>query len=176
MFFNPWIEGILLAAVLSAVMSTSSAQLLSLSSAFSVDVYAKFFRKKATHRELLNISRLVLFIVTVLAIALSYNPNTSILSLVGFAWAGLGSSFGPIIVFSLFWQRINKHGALAGIITGSLVVIIWPLFKDFGGWFEIYTMVPGFLLSSLSIVVFSLITVGPDESIKTEYQKYKSAL
>lgn len=175
-FFNPWIEGVILAAVLSAVMSTSSAQLLSLSSAFSVDVYAKFIRKNASHKELLNVSRLMVLVVTILAVILSYDPNTSILNLVGYAWAGLGSSFGSVVVFSLFWSRMNKNGALVGIIVGSLIVLIWPLFADFGGWFKVYAMVPGFALSSLSIVIVSLLTSEPEKSVQAEFEKYKSVL
>ncbi|MEY8767893.1 sodium/proline symporter PutP [Francisella philomiragia] len=175
-FFNPWMEGVLLAAVLSAVMSTSSAQLLSLSSAFSVDVYAKFLRKNASHRELLNVSRLIVLLVAIFAIILSYNPETSILNLVGFAWAGLGSSFGSVVIFSLFWSRMNKNGAIAGILVGSLTVLVWPLFGHLGGWFKVYAMVPGFALSSICIVVFSLLTSKPEESVQLEYQKYKQSL
>jgi sodium/proline symporter len=175
-FFNPWIEGILLAAVLSAVMSTSSAQLLSLSSAFSIDVYAKFLRKKASHREQLNISRLTVLAVTIIAIMISYSPNSSILSLVGYAWAGLGSSFGAVVIFSLFWSRMNKFGAVAGIIVGSGVVLVWPLFEYLGGWFEVYSMVPAFALSCISIVLVSLITPKPEISVQTEYASYKQAL
>ncbi|KEI35285.1 sodium/proline symporter PutP [Allofrancisella frigidaquae] len=175
-FFNPWIEGVLLAAVLSAVMSTSSAQLLSLSSAFSVDVYAKFFRKKASHTEQLNVSRLTVLAVTILAIIISYNPESSILNLVSYAWAGLGSSFGAVVIFSLFWSRMNKYGAIAGIISGAFMVLIWPLFKSFGGWFEIYEMVPAFALSCVCIVIFSLATSKPESSITAEYEKYKLAL
>ncbi|MFV9924989.1 MAG: sodium/proline symporter PutP [Francisella endosymbiont of Hyalomma scupense] len=175
-FFNPWMEGVLLAAVLSAVMSTSSAQLLSLSSTFSVDVYAKFIRNKASHRELLNISRLIVLLVTIAAIILSYNPDTTILNLVGFAWAGLGSSFGSVVIFSLFWSRMNKSGAIAGILLGSLAVLIWPLFEHLGGWFKVYAMVPGFALSSICIIVFSLLTSKPEESVQLEYQKYKQSL
>ncbi|API86145.1 sodium/proline symporter PutP [Francisella uliginis] len=175
-FFNPWIEGVLLAAVLSAVMSTSSAQLLALSSAFSVDVYAKFIRKNASHREQLNVSRLIVLIITIVAIVISLNPNTTILDLVGYAWAGLGSSFGSVVIFSLFWSRINKAGATAGILSGALVVLIWPLFASLGGWFKIYAMVPGFAISSILIVIVSLLTSKPEESIQLEYNKYKQAL
>jgi len=175
-FFNPWIEGVLLAAVLSAVMSTSSAQLLSLSSAFSVDVYSKFLRKNAGHREQLNISRLTVLVVTIVAVAISYSPNSSILSLVGYAWAGLGSSFGAVVIFSLFWSRMNKYGAIAGIIVGSAVVLVWPVFKELGGWFEVYSMVPAFALSCTSIVLFSLITEKPVELVEIEFMKYKTSV
>jgi sodium/proline symporter len=176
MFFNPWIEGVLLAAVLSAVMSTVAAQLLQLSSAFSVDVYAKFFRKTASHRELLNISRLAVAVVTVAAIIMSYNPDSSILSLVSFAWAGLGSAFGSVVVFSLFWPRMNKFGAGSGIIVGAVVVLIWPMFANFGGWFEIYSMVPAFTLSCVSIVLVSLLTAAPDKEISDEFKRYQEIL
>ena len=96
--------------------------------------------------------------------------------MVGYAWAGLGSSFGAVVIFSLFWSRMNKFGAAAGIIVGSVVVLVWPFFKDFGGWFEVYSMIPAFTLSCISIVLFSLITAKPDESIQIEYLKYKSTL
>ncbi|BCD92453.1 sodium:proline symporter [Francisella halioticida] len=176
-FFNPWVEGILLAAVLSAVMSTISAQLLSLSSAFSVDVYAKFLRKNASHREQLNVSRLIVLIVTIVAICISLNPHSTILSLVGYAWAGLGGSFGGVVIFSLFWSRMNKFGAAAGIIVGAIVVLTWgPLLGSLGGWFKIYVMVPGFILSCIAIVVVSLLTPKPGESVQLEYNKYKEAL
>ncbi|GAB4222282.1 MAG: hypothetical protein Kow0076_3140 [Francisella sp.] len=175
-FFNPWLEGALLAAVLSAIMSTSSALLLSLSSAFAVDVYAKFIRKKANHRELLNVSRLILFLVTVVAIILSYDPNSKIIKLVGFAWAGIGCSFGAVIIFSLFWSRMNRSGAIAGILSGALTVLIWPVFQSLGGLFKIYAMVPGFVVSSICIVVFSLLTSEPEESVKLQYKKYKELL
>lgn len=175
-FFNPWVEGVLLAAVLSAVMSTSSAQLLSLASAFSVDVYSKFFRKDASHKEQLKVSRLTVFAVTIAAVIISYSSNSSILELVGYAWAGLGSSFGAVIIFSLFWSRVNKYGAIAGIVVGSLVVLVWPLFKNLNSWFEVYSMVPAFILSCASIVVVSLVTAKPAETIKIEYENYKQAL
>ncbi len=175
-FLNPWIEGVVLSAVLSAVMSTSSAQLLSLASAFSVDVYAKFFRKNAGHQEQVNISRLTVLAVTVIAIIISYSPDTSILDLVGYAWAGLGSSFGAVVIFSLFWSRMNKFGAVVGIVVGSVVVLVWPLFKIFGGWFEIYAMVPAFILSCTSIVLASLLTSAPEDYVQMEYASYKNAL
>ena len=176
LFFNPWVEGVLLAAVLSAVMSTSSAQLLSLSSAFSVDVYSKFLRKEASHKELLNISRLTVLLVTIVSIVISYSPSSSILNLVSFAWAGLGSAFGSVVLFSLFWSRMNKYGAGAGIIVGAVVVLIWPLFTPLGGWFAVYSMVPAFTLSCISIVLVSLLTATPDKEIVAEFEKYQETL
>ena len=162
--------------IISAVMSTSSAQLLSLASAFSVDVYAKFFRKSAGHREQLNISRLTVLAVTIIAVIISYNPNSSILNLVGYAWAGLGSSFGAVVVFSLFWSRMNKYGAIAGIVVGSAIVLIWPMFKELGGWFEVYSIVPAFTLSCISIVIFSLITKKPAESVELDFMTYRASI
>ena len=175
-FFNPWIEGVLLAAVLSAVMSTSSAQLLALSSAFSADVYHKFIRKNASHKEMLNISKLIIFIITILGIYLAYSPNASILALVGHAWAGLGASFGGVVLFSLFWKNMNKAGAYAGIILGAGTVLIWPMLKDFGGIFAVYEMVPAFTFSCLGIVIVSLIAGEPEDSIVAEFESYERAL
>ncbi|APC97413.1 sodium/proline symporter PutP [Francisella frigiditurris] len=175
-FFNPWLEGVLLAAVLSAVMSTSSAQLLALSSAFSADVYHKFIRKNASHKEMLNVSRLIVLVITIIGIYLAYSPESSILDLVAYAWAGLGSSFGGVIILSLFWKRMNKTGAYVGIALGSLTVLVWPWLKDLGYMFGVYAMIPAFSASCLGIVIASLLTGKPEKSIEEEFDKYKEAL
>ncbi|CAM3468345.1 sodium/proline symporter PutP [Paraphotobacterium marinum] len=153
--FNPWIGGILLAAVLSATMSTASAQLLASSSAVVEDFYHKFLRKNAGSKELLITSRIIVTLITIVAVFMAHDPKSSILNLVGHAWAGLGASFGPIIIISLFWRNVNWYGALSGIIVGALVVIIWPMMKSFSPIFEVYELLPGFVLSFLAIVIFS---------------------
>ncbi|WP_119343951.1 sodium/proline symporter PutP [Facilibium subflavum] len=169
-FFNPWIAGVLLAAVLSATMSTASAQLLASSSAVVEDFYHKFFRPKASTTELLFSSRIVVFLIAIVALLLAANPKSSILNLVGYAWAGLGASFGPVVLLSLFWRRMNLAGAFAGIITGALTVLIWPHLKFLGGVFELYELLPGFVFAVVSIVTVSLLAKPATVLMSKEYE------
>jgi sodium/proline symporter len=150
--FNPWIAGILLAAILAAVMSTLSCQLLVCSSVLTQDIYKNFLRKAATQRELVWFGRLMVLAVTLVAIWLAQDPNGRVLKMVSYAWAGFGAAFGPIILFSLFSRRVTLTGALAGIITGAVTVLIWKQYQ----WFGLYEIVPGFLFSALAIVLGSL--------------------
>ena len=174
--FNPWLAGILLAAVLSAIMSTASAQLLASSSAIVEDMYRKFLRLNANAFELLCVSRIVVFIITLIAIALAWHPNSSILTLVGYAWAGLGASFGPLIVFSLFWRRMTLAGAFSGIIVGALTVIIWTNLSNFATVFQLYALLPGFLFSSIAIVISSLLAKPPSPEMTRQFDKVQGLL
>lgn len=144
--FHPLITGFLLSALLAAIMSTVSSQLLVTSSAMTEDFYRTFFRRKASDKELVLVGRLSVLLVAVIAILLSLTPNNTILDLVGYAWAGFGSAFGPAILLSLYWKRMNQWGALAGMITGAVTVLIWILtgLQEKTG---IYEMIPGFFLS-----------------------------
>ncbi len=169
--FNPWIAGLLLAAVLSATMSTASAQLLASSSAVAEDFYHKFIRPDAKARELLWVSRLIVLVIAVIAVLLSLNPKSSILALVGYAWAGLGASFGPIIVLSLFWKRMNLTGAFLGIIIGALTVIIWPHFKSYGGIFALYELLPGFVFACIGVYVGSMLTKAPSLKLLSQHRE-----
>ena len=123
--FHPLVGGFLLSAILAAVMSTISSQLLVTSSSLTEDIYKAFLNKKASPKQLLTASRLSVLIVAVIAVLLSLTPKDSILNLVGNAWAGFGSAFGPVIVFSLFWKKTSWQGALAGMLTGGIVVLAW---------------------------------------------------
>jgi sodium/proline symporter len=154
--FHPIITGFLLAALLAAIMSTISSQLLVTASSLTEDIYKTFFRKSATDKELMAISRLSVLIVAVIAVVLAFDQNATILSLVGYAWAGFGASFGPVILLSLYWNRMNKWGALAGIIGGALTVIIWaniPILVN-----TLYEIIPGFVVSMAAIWIVSLLT------------------
>ncbi|NJD00108.1 sodium/proline symporter PutP [Candidatus Erwinia dacicola] len=155
--FNPWIAGILLSAILAAVMSTLSCQLLVCSSALTEDLYKNFLRKNATQRELVWVGRLMVLLVAVIAIALASNPNNRVLGLVSYAWAGFGAAFGPVVVLSLLWKRMTRNGALAGMIVGAATVLIWKQYA----WFGLYEIIPGFLFACIAIVVFSLLGKGP---------------
>lgn len=168
--FHPIITGFLLAAILAAVMSTISSQLLVTSSSLTEDIYKTFFRRSANDNELMLVGRLSVLLVSVVAAVIAFNRNDTILNLVGYAWAGFGASFGPVILLSLYWKRMNRWGALAGMIAGAATVIIWtkvPAFKAT----ELYEMVPGFAMSLLAIVLASLLTAKPDAHIESEFEQ-----
>ena len=152
-FFPPWIAGICLAGVLAAIMSTASAQLLLSSAAFAEDFYRGLFRKQAGARELLWVGRFGVLGVAAVAFVVALDPTSTVLSRVGDAWAGFGATFGPAIVLSLYWKRMTRAAAYAGILVGGITVVAWMMLADRGGIFALYAMVPGFLASTLAILV-----------------------
>ncbi len=164
--FSPWLAGILLAAILSAVMSTVDSQLLVCSSAIAEDFYKGLLRPAARHRELVWVGRLSVVAVALVALFIAWNPEAMVLELVAWAWAGFGASFGPVILLSLFWKRMTLQGALAGVVTGAVTVLVWNYLE--GGWFDLYEILPGFVLSSLAIFVFSIYTKAPSETVTVE--------
>ncbi|MCL2872329.1 MAG: sodium/proline symporter PutP [Betaproteobacteria bacterium] len=172
LLFNPWIAGMLLAAILAAVMSTLSCQLLVCSSALTGDIYRVFLRRNASSRELVNIGRLMVLAVALVAIWLASDPDSRVLKMVSYAWAGFGAAFGPVILISLFWRRMTRNGALAGMLVGAITVIVWKQ----GGYFGLYEIVPGFILCALAIVVFSLFGKTPTESMKATFEKVEDAM
>lgn len=161
LLFNPWIAGVLLAAILAAVMSTLSCQLLVCSSAITEDLYRAFFRPKAKQKELVLVGRMMVLLVAIISILLAINPNNSVLDLVSHAWAGFGAAFGPIIIFSVFWRRMTGKGALFGMLVGAVTVLLWIKFE----WFNLYSLIPGFLFSSLTIIMVSLLDRKPDNDV-----------
>ncbi|MBR6408187.1 MAG: sodium/proline symporter PutP [Clostridia bacterium] len=174
--FSPVITGVLLSAILAAIMSTADSQLLVTSSAVSNDLYKGLFKKDASDKKVLWVSRVAVIIVSVIAALLVCveNPaegsilakiNESVFKLVAFAWAGFGAAFGPLVLFSLFWKRTTKAGALCGMIAGGVSAFIWWYLE--GGIFDIYEILPGFVISCIVIVVVSLITKNPPEIEKT---------
>ncbi len=180
--FPPLITGILLTAILAAIMSTADSQLLVTSSAVSSDLYAGIINKNASPKKVLWISRISVIVISIIAALLVSveNPtpgtimaqiNESVFKLVAFAWAGFGSAFGPIVLFSLFWKRTTKEGAFTGIIAGGVTAFVWWL--NSGGIFDVYEIVPGFIISAIVIVVVSLLTKVPDE-ITAEFEMVKT--
>lgn len=151
---HPIPAGICLAAILAAIMSTADSQLLVSSSVLAEDLYKDLFRKNASQQELVRVGRSAVVCISMLACILSMNPKSMVLDLVAYAWGGFGAAFGPTLLLSLFWVRMTRNGALAGIITGGVTVIVWKPLN--GGIFDLYEIVPGFILSLLAIVVFSL--------------------
>ena len=177
--FNPWVAGVVLAAILAAVMSTLSCQLLVCSSTLTEDFYKAFIRKNASQKELVWIGRLMVLLIAILAIVLATNPESKVLGLVAYAWAGFGAAFGPLILLSLFWKRMNLSGALAGMVVGAVVVIAWKNISFFAST-GVYEIIPGFICSFLAIIFFSLISKEPTadmiERFETADQIYKDSV
>jgi SSS family solute:Na+ symporter/sodium/proline symporter len=168
--FHPLIAGFLLAAILAAIMSTISSQLLVTSSSLTGDFYQAFLNKEATDKQLVFVGRLSVLLVAIVSVFLAYDRNSSILSLVSNAWAGFGAAFGPLIILSLHWKKMNKQGALAGMLTGAVTVLFWiyaPITIDGQSLSSLmYEIVPGFILATLAIVVVSKITSPPEASVE----------
>lgn len=167
--FHPVVAGLLLAAILSAIMSTIDSQLLVSSSAVAEDFYKAILRKNASDKELVWVGRIATVAIALFAAFIAMNPDSTVLELVGYAWAGFGAAFGPTIVMALFWRGITRNGALAGIIVGAVTVIIWGDFLS-GGIFDLYEIVPGFLLNTLVAVVVSLMG-KPDPEMEEEFDQ-----
>ncbi|MHC1720853.1 MAG: sodium/proline symporter PutP [Clostridiaceae bacterium] len=171
--FHPFITGLILSAVLAAIMSTLSSQLLVCSSSVTKDIYMTFFNKEATPKQQLFMSRFAVIIVAAAATVFAFMPNKTILSIVGQAWAGFGSAFGPVLLLSLFWKRMTKWGALSGMLAGGLTVIIWIVS---GLSALLYEMIPGFSIALIAVIVVSLMTREPDESVNKEFVEMERLL
>lgn len=171
-FFNPYITGFILAAILAATMSTVSSQLLVSSSAVTEDFYKTFFRRNASEKELVMIGRLAVLTVAIVAILISFG-NKNILNVVSHAWAGFGSAFGSVILLSLHWKRMTRWGALAGMVVGGATVIIWI---TTGLSNTLYEMVPGFLLSLAAILIVSLMTKEPAQPIQEQFEEMEKEM
>lgn len=167
LLFNPWIAGVLLSAILAAVMSSLSCQLLVSSSAITEDFYRAFIRPNATQCELVWVGRAMVLLVAIISILLAIDPDNSVLGLVSYAWAGFGAAFGPVVVFSVFWRRITRNGALAGMVVGAITVLLWINYN----WFNLYSLIPGFIFSSLAIVMVSLLDNKPSDDIVEHFNK-----
>lgn len=169
--FNPWIAGVLLSAILAAIMSTLSCQLLVCSSALTEDFYRGFLRPAAGERELVWVGRGMVLAVALLAIFLARDPDSRVLGLVSYAWAGFGAAFGPVVVFSLFWERMTRGGALAGMLVGAATVVLW---KQTGS--ALYEMVPGVIAASIAIVVASLLSRAPGDAVRARHRQVQASL
>ncbi|MDW9424383.1 sodium/solute symporter, partial [Yersinia enterocolitica] len=167
LLFNPWIAGILLSAILAAVMSTLSCQLLVCSSALTEDLYKAFLRKKASQKELVWVGRAMVLLVALIAIALAADPDNRVLGLVSYAWAGFGAAFGPVVLISVMWPRMTRNGALAGMLIGAITVIVWKQYA----WLDLYEIIPGFVFASIAIVVVSLLGRSPSHAITERFRQ-----
>jgi sodium/proline symporter len=171
LLFNPWVAGIILSAILAAVMSTLSSQLLVCSSVLSEDFYRGFLRPAAGQRELVWVGRASVLLVSLVALWLARDPDSRVLGLVSYAWAGFGAAFGPVVLLSLFWQRMTRDGALAGMVVGALTVILW---KQTGS--ALYEMVPGVVAATIAIVVVSRLGKPPSDEVQATHQQVRASL
>ena len=173
--FSPLIAGFLLAAILAAIMSTISSQLLVTSSSLTGDFYQAFLNKEASEKKLVQIGRLSVFMVALVAIYLAYDRTNSILSLVSNAWAGFGAAFGPVVILSLHWKGMNRNGALAGVLAGAVTVLIWiyaPITVNGQSLSSLmYEIVPGFIACTLAVVFVSRATGGADKEIEKVFEQ-----
>ena len=167
--FNPWIGGILIAAILSAIMSTVDSQLLVCSSVITEDFYRPWIRPKANDRELLWIGRAAVIAIAVLAMIIAADKDSTVLALVGYAWAGFGAAFGPLVLLSLFWRGYTRNGAIASIIVGAVTVIGWSQIS--GGIFDLYEIVPGFVFAALAGVIVSKLGNAPSSDLTDTFDK-----
>lgn len=172
--FHPLIGGFLLSAILAAVMSTISSQLLVTSSSMTEDIYKAFLKKNATSKQLLLISRLSVLLVAIIAFGLSLTPKDSILNLVGNAWAGFAAAFGPLIILSLFWKKTTMQGALAGMILGALTVLGWVYIPH--KFKELYEIIPGFAISFIATIIVSLLTKNENKEIDKEFNEMEEII
>ena len=157
--FNPWIVGIVLSAILAAIMSTLSAQLLMCSAAITEDFYKGFFRKNASSTELVWVGRLMVLLISVIAIVIAHDPNSKVMGLVSYAWAGFGAAFGPVVILSLFNRNISSKAALWGMLSGAITVVAWSPLMRYLGWDDLsklYEIIPGFLVCSFITLTSSV--------------------
>ncbi|MBS3803170.1 MAG: sodium/proline symporter PutP [Oleiphilaceae bacterium] len=166
--FHPIIAGILLAAILAAIMSTADSQLLVSSSALAEDFYKAIFRKTANQTELVWVGRFAVVFIAIVAASLAFNPDSQVLTLVSYAWAGFGAAFGPALILSLYWKKMNKTGAVAGIVVGGATVVIWGGMS--GGLFDLYEIIPGFIFATIAIVAGSLATGDPAQDVQDGFE------
>ncbi|MDD4465682.1 MAG: sodium/proline symporter PutP [Dehalococcoidales bacterium] len=172
----PMLAGIFMTGILAATMSSSDSYLLIASSAFAKNIYQGIMKKDATDKQVMLISRIALLTISIIGVIIALDENSVIFTVVSFAWAGFGATFGPIMLFSLFWKRTTREGAIAGMLTGGGVVLIWKLLlKPMGGFFGIYELLPAFVLSCAAIVVVSLLSRPPDEEVLKDFEAARVA-
>lgn len=173
-FFMPLIAGLIMAGILAATISSSDSYLLIAASAFSKNIYHGILKKDASDKQVLVMSRVTLIIIAIIAAIIALDENSVIFKVVSFAWAGFGATFGPIMLFSLFWKRVTRTGAIAGMVTGGAMVFIWKLLvRPLGGIVDIYELFPAFVLSCVAIVIASLLSKEPSEEIQKEFESVK---
>jgi sodium/proline symporter len=164
-----------MAGILAAAMSSSDSYLLIAASAVSKNIFQGVIKKKASDKQVMNVSRITLCVIAIIGIVIAWNENSVIFQVVSFAWAGFGAAFGPLVLFSLFWKRTTNFGAMAGIIGGGAMVFIWKLaIRPLGGAWNIYELLPAFIFSCLCIVICSIIDDPPKKDVLDEFELVKT--
>ena len=172
---HPVFAGIVMAGILAATISSSDSYLLIAASAFSKNIFEGIIKKDADDKLVMHVSRVVLLLISLIGIIIAWDEESVIFNLVSFAWAGFGATFGPLMLFSLFWKRTTRAGAVAGMLTGGIMVFVWNLcISKLGGVFAIYELLPAFILSSLAIIIVSLATKEPSKEIYDEFERAKN--
>ena len=170
-FITLFIAGVILAGILAATISTSDSQLLVASSSISQNFYKGLINKNASDKLVMLVSRGTVVVIAIISIFIAWNPDSNIFKIVSFAWAGFGASFGPVILFSLFWKRTTLSGAVAGMITGGISIFVWKfLIAANVSFLNIYELLPAFIIASIAIVIVSLIDKEPSEEIQAEFE------
>ena len=163
--------GVILAGILAATMSTADSQLLAAASSVSENIVSDFLGIKISEKKALIVARITVVVISLIAIFLAKDPNSSVFGIVSFAWAGFGAAFGPVMLLALFWKNSNKWGALAGMFTGGTMVFVWKfLIKPFGGICGIYELLPAFIIALIVNVIVSLATKGAEEEVQKEFE------
>lgn len=172
---HPLFAGLVMAGILAATISSSDSYLLIAASAFSKNIYQGIMKKEATDKQVMTMSKISLLLIAVFGFIIALDENSVIFNLVSFAWAGFGAAFGPIMLFSLFWKRTTRYGAIAGMLSGGITVFIWNFYiKPLGGIFGIYELLPAFLISCLFIIIVSLMDKKPSAEIEKEFELAKT--
>ena len=173
----PLVAGLMMAGILAATMSSSDSYLLIAASAFAKDLFKGVIRKKASDKQVMSVSRIILIVISLLGVIIALDENSVIFNVVSFAWAGFGATFGPIILFSLFWKRTTRSGAVAGMLSGGITVFIWKLLLKPTGVavLSIYELLPAFIISCIAIVAVSLLSKKPSAEIEKDFDAAKTA-
>lgn len=172
---HPVFAELVMAGILAATISSSDSYLLIAASAFSKNLFQEVFHRKATDRQVMRVSRITLVVIALLGALIALDEDSVIFTLVSFAWAGFGATFGPLMLFCLFWKRITRAGAVAGMLAGGIMVFIWNyLVKPLGGIFAVYELLPAFVVSCAAIVIVSLLTAAPSDAVQEDFERAKT--
>ena len=169
------VAGIILAGILAATMSTADSQLLAAASSISQNIVTEVFGIKMTKEKSMNVARITVVIISVIAVILASNPNSSVFEIVSFAWAGFGATFGPVVLCALFWKRANKYGIMSGMVAGGIMIFVWKYgISKLGGIFTIYELLPAFIVALLVIIIVSYATGGPSKEVMEKFEQVKA--
>ena len=170
------VAGIILAGILASTMSTSDSQLLAASSSVTENMLDGVLGIKLSEKKKVIVARATVIVISIIAIFLASNPKSNVFQIVSFAWAGFGATFGPVMLFALFWKRSNKYGAIAGMLSGGIMIFLWKyVVRPLGGALDIYELLPAFIVACIFIVVVSLLTPAPEKEIVEEFESVKTA-